>query len=604
MGWTAAILLTLAVAIVPDLLTVSEPDGALLLNRATFVDEDSVSTEVTLPHATFRKLRENYNPVRYLIHVDLPAVPEGNLFLFIPSANRRIALLLNGDKFIGFESSGFWTGPLVPSATMVRLPHAALTAGRNTIAVEVENTNFVMPIYLSEIYIGPESVLAPAFKRRVFFAVELKMMTVMANLVLTLGAFFAYFCRPHDRLFAWLAGLMCFTLITSNFFIFGFHPALRNTLMFTTCFVPAASLMWVGVALAIVDRQPPRFFRTTALAVTCVTLLIVSFGDLPQPVIFGISSTWIAAQIVATVILAWSAFRDGGADARLMLPPYFLQAWFAVRDAYVFSTKPAHGFDLLSPYARPLFLLFVTAVLLRRMSASLDGLDRSNETLTAKLAAQQAELAEFHRHDRLEATRLTRERERQRLTYDLHDGLSGHLASIIALSEKSHDKPIEEAARDALSDLRLVIYSLDLGDRELPVALANFRDRLVPQLKRLGITLDWSIAGLPEVSGVTPGNALAVLRILQEAINNALKHGPASRIVIRGESSADGMAQITIENDGRAYVETIGGHGLRNMRRRTEQLQGKLTVEAVAHGTKLTLLLPLELPVLEDEETA
>lgn len=606
LGWIAAAVLTLAVAVVPDLLTVSEPDGALLLNRATFIDEDAASTEVELPHAAFGQMHQTGNPVRYHIGFDRAAVPQKNLFLLIPAVNRRISLSLNGDKFIGFDSNSFWTSPLVPSVMMAGLPHAALIAGRNTITVEIESSNIFFPIYVSQIYIGDEADLATAFKKRVFFAIDLKTMAIMANLLLALGLIFAYFCRRHDRLFAWLAALMFLTLITSDFVIFGFHNAIRNSLLLTTCFVPAAGLMWVGVAIAIVDRQPPKILRTLAIAMTCVILLIVAFYGLESRTTIAVIATFvlIVTRVLATIILAWGALRPGGIDARLMLPPYFLQAWFAIRDTYVFTTVPAHGFDLLSPYARPLFLLFVTVVLMRRMSASLEGLDRSNENLAVKLAAQQAELADFHRHERLEATRLTRERERQRLTYDLHDGLSGHLASIIALSEQSHDKPIEEAARDALSDLRLVIYSLDLGDRELPLALANFRDRLVPQLNRLGITLDWSIAALPEVSGVTPGNALAILRILQEAINNALKHGPARRIAIRGAPSADGTAQITIENDGRAFVETGGGHGLRNMRRRTEQLQGKLTVEAVATGTKLTLRLPLELPVLEDEAAA
>lgn len=606
LGWTAAALLTLAVAIVPDLLPISQPDGALTLSRATYVNEDATSAEVALPHAAFRQNRQTGNPVRYLIDLDLAAAPKENLFLFIPAVNRRISLSLNGDKFSGFASNSFWTSPLVPSAMMVRLPHAALIAGRNAIAVEIESTNIFFPIYLSQFYVGDEAALAPAFKMRAFFAIDLKTMAFLANLLFALGLIFAYFCRRHDRLFAWLAALMFLTLISSNFVVFGFQNAIRNSLLVTTCFSPAVSLMWIGVAIAIVDRQPPRMLRTLAIAVTCLMLLIVSFYGLESRTTIAVIATFslIVSQIIATIILAWGAFRNGSTDARLMLPPYFLQAWFAIRDTFVFTTVPAHGFDLLSPYARPLFLLFVTAVLMRRMSANFDELDRSNETLTAKLAAQQAELEEFHRQERREATRLTRERERQRLTHDLHDGLSGHLASIIALSEKSHDKPIEEAARDALSDLRLVIYSLDLGDRELPIALANFRDRLVPQLRRLGIALDWSISDLPEVSGVTPGNALAVLRILQEAINNALKHGPARTIAVRGSRSADGMAQITIENDGRGFAETGGGHGLGNMRRRTEQLQGKLTVEGLAHGTKVTLLLPLALPVLEDEEAA
>jgi signal transduction histidine kinase len=163
------------------------------------------------------------------------------------------------------------------------------------------------------------------------------------------------------------------------------------------------------------------------------------------------------------------------------------------------------------------------------------------------------------------------------------------------------DKPTEQAAREALNDLRLVIYSLDLGDRELPLALANFRDRLVPQLHRLGVTLDWSIASLPEISGVTPGNALAVLRILQEAITNALKHGPARRIVLRGGTAAGGMAALTIENDGSPFIENRGGHGLANMRRRADQLHGRLYFESLARGVRITLLLPTNLPDFEEE---
>jgi len=605
LGWITAILLTLAVAILPDLLTVSKPDGGLPLSRATFVNEDAQSAEVALPHAAFKQMHQTGNPVRYLIDFDL-AAPQKNLFLFIPAVNRRVSLSLNDNKFLGFDSNSFWTSPLVPSALMAGLPQAATVAGRNTIAVEIESTNIFFPIYLSQIYVGDEAALASAFKKRTFFAIDLKTMAIMANLLLALGVIFAYFCRRHDRLFAWLAALMFLTLITSDYVIFGFQSAIRHSLLVTACFTPAAGLMWIGVAIAIVDRQPPKFLRTLAIAITCVMLLIVAFYGLDSRTTVAVIAAFmlIVTRVIAVAILAWGVLRYDSTDARLMLAPYFLHAWCSIRDTYVFATVPAHGFDLVTPYTRPLFLFFITVVLMRRMSASLEGLDRSNENLAAKLAAQQAQLAEFHRHDRLEATRVTRERERQRLTHDLHDGLSGHLASIIALSERSHDRPIEEAARDALSDLRLVIYSLDLGDSELPLALANFRDRLVPQLNRLGITLDWSIAELPDVTGVTPGNALAVLRILQEAINNALKHGPARKIAIRGGVSADGMAQMTIENDGRAFAETAGGQGLRNMRRRTEQLKGKLTVEALADGTRLTLCLPRTLPVLEDEATA
>jgi signal transduction histidine kinase len=259
---------------------------------------------------------------------------------------------------------------------------------------------------------------------------------------------------------------------------------------------------------------------------------------------------------------------------------------------------------MLFAYPRPLMLAFITAVLMHRMGASLDQLDDAKETLVARLAEREAELASLHREDNVKTARLVRDRERERLTHDLHDGISGHLVSIIAMSERAGDgsKPIEQTARDALNDLRLVIYSLDLGDGELPLALANFRERLAPQLQRLGIELEWSTANLPEVSGVTPGNALAILRIVQEAITNAVKHGPARKIVVRGTAAPDDRGMITIENDGTGTFEPGRkiGRGLANMRRRAERLQGVLTIDSDGQMVKVTLLLPLRLPEFDE----
>ncbi len=212
----------------------------------------------------------------------------------------------------------------------------------------------------------------------------------------------------------------------------------------------------------------------------------------------------------------------------------------------------------------------------------------------------------MHSQERSEAARLVREQERQRLTRDLHDGISGHLVSIIAMSEqpKGDLGSIEKAARGALDDLRLVIYSLDLGDRDLPLALANFRERLMPQLQRAGITLDWATADMPDVSGVTPGNALVVLRILQEAITNAIKHGPATTITVRAAPTPDGQVAISVANDGRAFAPGSGGFGLANMRRRARQLNGGLEIKSHDRGVVLTLRLPSRLPDFEVDPQA
>lgn len=204
-------------------------------------------------------------------------------------------------------------------------------------------------------------------------------------------------------------------------------------------------------------------------------------------------------------------------------------------------------------------------------------------------------------------TQAAREDERGRLMRDLHDGLSGHLVSIIALSQAQAANPgaIERAARSALDDLRLVVNSLDLDDSDLILALAGLRERLEPQLRRLGVELDWSMEKLPQVTGVTPGNALSILRILQEAITNALKHGEPSHISVHGAEREDGAAILVIRNAARETgapgaapdsAPTGRGHGLRNMALRAQQLGGDIDFERKDGYATLTLALPAHLP--------
>ena len=101
---------------------------------------------------------------------------------------------------------------------------------------------------------------------------------------------------------------------------------------------------------------------------------------------------------------------------------------------------------------------------------------------------------------------------------------------------------------------------------------------------------------LPAITGVTPGHALALLRILQEAVTNAVKHGPARRIVFRGEKAQDGSARITIENDGRNVIPKANGQGLSNMRQRAASMGGEVMLEPLPTGMRLTLDLPVSLP--------
>ncbi len=251
------------------------------------------------------------------------------------------------------------------------------------------------------------------------------------------------------------------------------------------------------------------------------------------------------------------------------------------------------GVFLLTPYMRTMILVVIMIVLMGRLAQSLNLVDQANDVLLRRLAEQEEELNELHERDRCLREQSVLERERQRLMSDLHDGLSGHLVSIIALAERSdvNGAFISSSAREALDDLRLVIQPLDIGDSDLLVALAGWRERLEPRLRRIGVVLEWSMEAMPQITGVTPANALAVLRIMQEAVTNALKHGPATRISIRGEPRKGG-AVIIVENDLQGPAKMGKGHGVINMQRRAESFGASVRLDLVKSCARSELRLP------------
>jgi signal transduction histidine kinase len=306
----------------------------------------------------------------------------------------------------------------------------------------------------------------------------------------------------------------------------------------------------------------------------------------------------LGGPLIALVISAWGALVKRVKEAWLLLLPLCFLALATLHDAALVAGA-LDGPVVFSLYYRELLIIAIAVILMRRLGLSLMRLDDANTHLKRRLAEREIELHRLHEGERSEAARRVRSEERQRLTEDLHDGLSGHLASIIAQAEREQSPGIEHTAREALDDLRVVIHSMDIGDRELVVALSGLRERLESQLRRQGVTLEWSMMRLPEISGVTPTHALNVLRIVQETVTNAVRHGPATRVEVTGSAAAHGEALIVIDNDGIPYEGEgrggRGGAGERNMRRRTDFLGGTLQIEALAGGTRVTLTLPSRL---------
>jgi signal transduction histidine kinase/ligand-binding sensor domain-containing protein len=255
---------------------------------------------------------------------------------------------------------------------------------------------------------------------------------------------------------------------------------------------------------------------------------------------------------------------EGAAVAVVFVPPFWRTWWFV--------SCAAAGLVLCA------FLLY------RRRIARVERARRAQEEFSRQLIASQ-------------------EGERKRIAAELHDSLGQDLLIIknrAALGLRLLDDPakareqIEEIAGTAsqsIREVRQIAYNLrpyHLDEIGLTQALEELVERVAGSCPlRLEASIDY-------VDDLFPADsAINLYRIVQEGINNVLKHsgaGAAKVSVRRGESELE----VTVEDDGRGFAPEEGGArrglGLVGLSERARILGGKLSVRsAPGRGTTVRL---------------
>ena len=191
--------------------------------------------------------------------------------------------------------------------------------------------------------------------------------------------------------------------------------------------------------------------------------------------------------------------------------------------------------------------------------------------------------------DRLKVSIAGEERERERISRELHDGLGGMLTGIKlnlrALQKDAHPERLPEKLDDIMGMLQAMGEELHLTAHNLmPETLQKYPlpealELYCRQLQTDGLDLQLQFHGDPQIPDKT--RELAIYRIIQELIQNIVKHARASLAVIQiGKNGS--LLCVSAEDNGVGFDKDKQqiGLGLENIRMRVQALGGYYAVSS------------------------
>lgn len=187
------------------------------------------------------------------------------------------------------------------------------------------------------------------------------------------------------------------------------------------------------------------------------------------------------------------------------------------------------------------------------------------------------------------------EEERARLARDLHDDASQRLALLAIELDQLRAGELADSVRALSADLHRMAHQLHpaiLDKLGLLPAARRFADELAA---RHGVAVDVTSHGWPEA--LPRSTALVLYRVVQEALQNAVKHSGAPRVMVSFRATPDELV-LRVADAGRGFapelVEEPRGLGLAGMRERLRLVGGGLRLEsAPGEGTIVEAWLPL-----------
>jgi len=495
---------------------------------------------------------------------------------------------------------------------LIALPYGSsygngLAPGSNVVHLRLPAPKPGATVKVPAVVVAPTQLLQDRYERRLFFVRTVAQFTSGTCFAVGAFALFIWWRRRTEVLYG-IFGLM--TLLWGV-----------RTLTFVIEVLPTAQwdlwrLTYQSATGGFVVMMALFALRTAELNQRWIERFLIVYALIgPIVLIVGgmateawVSQVWtggfffVSVIIVSMICLAAWRQRTGIAIALMFS---VLTAVLAASHDYFLMTNARWLADIapdwvasrtyVLQYAANAVMLVMGSILASRFLNALFDLETLNATLDRRVAERETVIEQnYKRLLELEGQRQAAE-ERQRIMQDMHDGLGAQLFSSLSRSERSDlsQQEMSDALRGCIAEMRLAIDSLSTSEDDFATHLSDFRYRWEPQLRTLGIESRWHTDLAPDAPAVTPHACLQILRILQEALTNALKHSRAGLVHVRLRHSGAGLhAEIEDNGVGLAASSSSHGRGMRNMRTRAGRLGGELVVTSMPGQTILYLRVP------------
>jgi len=516
-------------------------------------------------------------------------------YLYVPFYQTNLKIFANGVLAYDSEIDGKWRNATHLENVFVNLPKE-----KKIIITASINGNMTPSQSVSNFFVGPASKLKVFKTANEFYYYDLRTAFLGAQLciiaMLLMASIPAGSIKPIITPLILLA-FLCSVGLSSQANSFS---TIQSSYPYLLSFTPLFALALLDFHSTIERKkiELSKAYLATVIFCTCIILLSKT-TNLFQIQLWNMSiipplmiSVLIFTMTKSTIMF----FKNGGtANALYLIVTFFALAAIIHDIAFLFGFS--NNGIIISNIGTAFFFFMVATFYLVRLSTEKIELASHQSILENALRGLEDDLRKNFEENQILIREKVANQELSRINSELHDGIMTNISMIQALSEKasaSRNLSINLLSKSIISEIRVLLMLRESKNTTLLMALSEIKRQLVDPAELMGVRFVWETKGLLYGPHLSRELILDIVRIIQEALQNALFRANSKFIIFKGELDIDGSIKLYLENrEGKSFKKNSEkGFGIKNMFVRANKNNIELSLDGTSDGAILILRIP------------